>query len=179
MEKRAKAYAAILISLLIAWAALPMAPKARAAVNPAQKVNVSANEKMASVDGKKVNLAAPGLTLNGQAFVPFKTYAIAFGGTASYDSRTKTAKASIGKTTVVVANGGSSATVNGKKMAFKPAPTVKNGELYVAAQTFGTWFGYEFLQIGTKWNSIKLIIFRMAVTTLGRWSVASRKERGE
>ena len=137
----------ILLALLLVWAGIPLGTATAAAVQ-AQQVNVETFGEKVTVDGKKKPMTVRPSLIQGKVYVPLRAFVPALGGAATYDAKKQTVKATLGKTTVVVTGTSGAATVNGKKASVKPAPIIRDKELYVSAESFAEWFGYEFVQQG-------------------------------
>lgn len=88
--------------------------------------------------------------VKGITYLPVKSVFQALGGTVSYKSSAKTYNIAVGTTSITITKGSAKATVNGKKVTMKGAPTENNGELLFSSDLLSQALGAKL-----KWDSAK------------------------
>ncbi|MFC5531589.1 ABC transporter substrate-binding protein [Cohnella yongneupensis] len=130
-----------IIRLLLAAALI-----APLAIGTSQPAKAASPEIKVTLDGKAVSLDNAPRIVKGTTLVPYAGIVKALGGTASWDSKTKTVTAVRGDTTVKVTIGSKTAYINGASTTLNAAPLLVDNKAYVPlrllSESFGKWVSY-------------------------------------
>ncbi|WP_158602405.1 ABC transporter substrate-binding protein [Cohnella endophytica] len=100
-----------------------------------------------TLDQKAVSLDTSPVVVDGTTLVPYGNIVSALGGTASWDSKTKTVSATQGGVKVKLTIGSNSAYIDGVQQTLAVAPRLANGKtlvpLRLISEAFGKWVTYN------------------------------------
>jgi hypothetical protein len=104
-------------------------------------VKIQIGSDIMTVNGKAVQIDAPAEIMNGRTFLPLRAISEALGATVDWIAETQGITVTLGKNTIGLQVGNSSAVVNGTVMTLDAAPYIKNSRTMVPFRVIAEGLG--------------------------------------